>query len=81
MIFNHGTKTLGWYLMTKMTEFRNKNHEKSFQYKSNSAKTHTKDESIQSPICMSEIEKNYNVTSDNSEGCPWPKDGICIAGD
>ena len=27
MIFNDGTKTLAWYLMAKMTEFRNKNHE------------------------------------------------------
>ena len=32
----------------QMTEFRNKNHEDYLQYKSNSAKTHDKDESIQS---------------------------------
>ena len=36
----------------QMTEFRNKNHEKYLQYKSTSAKTH---ESIQPPICISEI--------------------------
>ena len=36
----------------QMTEFRNKNHEKYLQYKSNSAKTH---ESIQPPICISVI--------------------------
>ena len=36
----------------QMTEFRNKNHEKYLQYKSNSAKTHV---SIQPPICISEI--------------------------
>ena len=50
------------------------------QYKGNSAKTHDKNESILSPICISEADKNDNVTSDNSEDCPWPK-GICIAGD
>ena len=64
-----------------MTEFKNKNHEKYLQYKSNSAKTHDKDESIQSPICISETDKNDNVTSDNSEDGPWPKGTICITGD
>ena len=64
-----------------MTEFRKKNHEKYLQYKGSSAKTHEKDESIQSPICFSETDKNDNVTSDNSEDCPWPKGTICIAGD
>ena len=44
-----------------MTEFRNKNHEKYLQYKSNSAKRHDKDESIQSPICISETDKNDNI--------------------
>ena len=65
----------------QMTEFRKKNHEKYLQYKGNSAKTHDKDESILSPICISEADKNDNVTSDNSEDCPWPKGTICIAGD
>ena len=65
----------------EQTEFRNKNHEKYLQYKSNSAKTHDKDESIKSPICISEIDKNDNVTSDNNEDGPWPKGTICIAGD
>ena len=54
----------------QMTEFRNKNHEKYLQYKGNSAKTHDKDESIQSPICINETDKNDNVTADNSEDCP-----------
>ena len=65
----------------QMTEFRKKNHEKYLQYKGNSAKTHDKDESILSPICISETDKNDNVASDNSEDCPWPKGAICIAGD
>ena len=65
----------------QMAEFRNKNHEKYLQYKRNSAKTHDKDESIQSPICISETDKNDNVTSDNSEDGPWPKGTICITGD
>ena len=65
----------------QMTEFRNKNHEKYLQYKRNSVKTHDKDESIQSPICISKTDKNDNVTSDNSEGGPWPKGTICITGD
>ena len=65
----------------QMTEFRNKNHEKYLQYKSNSTKTHDKDESIQSPICISEIDTNDNITSDNNEDGPWPKGTICIAGD
>ena len=65
----------------QMTEFRKKNHEKYLQYKGNSAKTHDKDESILSPICISETDKNDNVRSDNSEDCPWPKGTICIAGD
>ena len=65
----------------QLTEFRNKNHEQYLQYKSNSAKTHDKDESIQSPICISEIDKNDNVTSDYNEDGPWPKGTICIAGD
>ena len=64
----------------QMAEFRNKNHEKYLQYKDNSAKTHDKDESIQSPICISETDKNDNLTSDNREDCPWPKGTICIAG-
>ena len=64
-----------------MTEFKNKNHEKYLQYKSNSAKTHDKDESIQSPIYIREIDKNDNVTSDNNEDGPWSKGTICIAGD
>ena len=42
----------------QMTEFRKKNHEKYLQYKGNSAKTHDKDESIPSPICVSETDKN-----------------------
>ena len=65
----------------QMTEFKNKNHEKYLRYKSNSAKTHDKDESIQSPICISETDKNDNVTSDKSEDGPWPKGTICITGD
>ena len=65
----------------QMTEFRKKNHEKYLQYKGNSAKTHDKSESILSPICISETNKNDNVTSDNSEDCPWPKGTICIVGD
>ena len=65
----------------QMTEFRNKNHEDYLQYKSNSAKTHDKDESIQSPICISETGKNDNGASDNSEDGPWPKGTICITGD
>ena len=44
-------------LEEQMTEFR-KNHEKYLQYKGNSAKTHDKDESIPSPICVSETDKN-----------------------
>ena len=44
-------------------------------------KTHDKDESILSPICVSETDKNDNVTSDNSEDSPWPKGTIWIAGD
>ena len=64
-----------------MTEFKNKNHEKYLRYKSNSAKTHDKDESIQLPICISETDKNDNVTSDKSEDGPWPKGTICITGD
>ena len=50
------------------------------QYKRNSAKTHHKDESILPPICISETDKNDNVTSDNSEDCAWPKSIICITG-
>ena len=65
----------------QMTEFRKKNHEKYLQYKGNSAKTHDKGESILPPICISETDKNDNVTSDNSEDCPWPKGTICIVGD
>ena len=56
-----------------------KNHEKYLQYKGHSAKT--QDESILSPICISKTDINDNVTSDNSEECPWPKGTICIAGD
>ena len=44
-------------------------------------KTHGKDESILSPICVSKTDKNDNVTSGNSEDCPWLKGTICIAGD
>ena len=40
-----------------------------------------KDESILSSICISKTDINDNVTSDNSEECPWPKGTICIAGD
>ena len=61
----------------QMIEFRKKNHEKYLQYKGCSAKTHDKDESILTPICISENDINDNVTSDN----PCPKDTICIAGD
>ena len=68
-------------VLISWTEFRKKNHEKYLQYKGNSAKTHDKDESILSPICISETDKNDNVRSDNSEDCPWPKGTICIAGD
>ena len=57
------------------------NHKKYLQYKGNSAKTHDKDESILSPICISETDKNDNVTSDHREDCPWAKGTICIAGD
>ena len=51
------------------------------QYKGNLAKTQDKDEFILSPICVSETDKNDNVTSGNSEDGPWPKGTICIAGD
>ena len=34
-----------------------------------------------SPIWISEIDKNDNVTSDNNEDGPWPKGTVCIAGD
>ena len=51
------------------------------QYKSNSAETHDKDESIQSPICIIEIDKNDNVTSNNNENGLWPTGTISIAGD
>ena len=51
------------------------------QYKGNSAKTDDKDESVLSLICISETDINDNVTSDNSEDCPWPKGTICMAGD
>ena len=44
-------------------------------------KTHDKDESILSPICIIETDINDKVTSDNSEDCLWPKCTICIAGD
>ena len=47
----------------------------------NSAKTHDKDESILSTICISVTDINDDVTSDNREDCPWPKGTICIAGD
>ena len=42
----------------QMTEFRKKNLEKYLQYKGNSAKTHDKDESILSPIYISETDEN-----------------------
>ena len=61
--------------------FEKKNHEKYLQYKGNLAKIRDKDESILSPICISETDKNDNVTSDSSEDCLWPKCTICIAGD
>ena len=56
-------------VLISWTEFRKKNHEKYLQYKGNSAKTHDKDESILSPICISETDKDDNLTSDNSEDC------------
>ena len=65
-----------------MVELRKRNHEKYLQYKGYSAKkTHYKDESILSPICISKTDKNDNVASNNSEDCPWPKGTICIPGD
>ena len=51
------------------------------QYKGHSAKTKDKDEFVLSLICISETDINNNVTSDNSEDCPWPKGTIYIAGD
>ena len=65
----------------QMTEIQKKNHQQYLQYKCNSVKTHGKDESILSPICVSKTDKNDNVTSGNSEDCPWLKGTICIAGD
>ena len=56
-----------------MSEFRKKINEKYLQYKGNSGKTYDKDESILSPICISETDINNNRTSDNIEDCPWPK--------
>ena len=38
-----------------------------------SAKTRDKDESILSPMSISKTDINDNVTSNNSEDCPWPK--------
>ena len=58
-----------------------KKYEKYLQYKGHSAKTKDKDEFVLSLICISETDINNNVTSDNSEDCPWPKGTICIAGD
>ena len=58
-----------------------KQQEKYLQYKGYSAKTKDKDESVLSLICISETDINDNVTSDNSEDCPWPKGTICMAGD
>ena len=60
-----------------MTEFRKKNHEKYLQYKGYSAKTHGKDESILSQICITDI--NDDMTSDNSENYPWLKGPIYIS--
>ena len=65
----------------QMIKFRKKIHEKYLQYKGYSAKTHEKDESILSPVCIGETGINDNVTSANSEDCPWPKGNICITGD
>ena len=64
-----------------MTEFRKKILKNVYNIKVNSAKTYEKDESILSRIFVSETDKNDNVTSYNSEDCPWPKGTICIAGD
>ena len=64
-----------------MTKFRKKNHEKYLQYKGYSAKTHGKDESILSPVCINETDINDDVTSDNSENYTWLKGPIYIAGD
>ena len=41
----------------QIAEFRKKNHEKYLQYKGNSAKTHDKDESVLSPICIMKLIK------------------------
>ena len=64
----------------QMTEFRKKIMKNIYNIKVNSVKTYEKDESILSPIFISETDKNDNVTSYNSEDCPWPKGTICIAG-
>ena len=56
----------------QMIEFGKKNHEKGLQNKAYSAETHDKDEFNLSPICISETYINDNVTSSNSEDCPWP---------
>ena len=56
-----------------MIEFRKKINEKYLQYKGNSGKTYDKDESILSPICISETDINNNRISDKIEDCPWPK--------
>ena len=65
----------------QMIKFRKKIHEKYLQYKGYSAKTHEKDESILSPVCISETGINDNVTSANNEDCLWSKGNICITGD
>ena len=66
-----------------MTEFRKKNYEKYFQQEDYSAKknTYDKDESIFSPICISENDINDNVASNNGKDCPQPKGTIWITSD
>ena len=56
-----------------MIEFPKKINEKHLQYEGNSGKTYDRDESILSPICISETDINNNRLSDNIEDCPWPK--------
>ena len=48
-----------------MIKFRKNNRKKHLQYTGYSAKTHDKDESIVSPICISETDIN-DVTSDTN---------------
>ena len=65
----------------QMTEFQKKNHDNICNIKVIQKKKHDKNESILSPICISETDINDNVASNNSEDYPWPKGAICIAGD